>query len=137
MQTSSILTEYDLMREVARHLSGEKIRLRMHRPSDCDGLTWCDELGRLTIDISPDLDDEVMVYVLLHETAHCLHHTFRPVTERVMQASPLSKTLIYNIREDQADHQAKIWLQYGEQHRDWSMNYFQGVLTPLLTYKDG
>lgn len=137
MQTPHLRSEYDLMREVVWHLSGKAVRLRMIRPSDTDGLTWCDELSRLTIDVDPDLDDEVMVYVLLHETAHCKHHTFRPVTEKVMQASPLSTSLVQSVREDQADYQAKVWLKYGEDHRDWSMNYFQGVLTPLLTYKDG
>jgi hypothetical protein len=137
MQTSHLRSEYDLMREVTWCLSGKAVRLRMIRPSDTDGLTWCDELGRLTIDVDPDLDDEVMVYVLLHETAHARHHVFKPVTEKVMQASPLSTSLYQLVREDQADYQAKVWLKYGEDHRDWSMNYLQGVLTPLLTYKDG
>jgi len=137
MKISDLRSEYDLMLAVAWHLSGKAVRLRMVRPSGCDGLTWRDELGRLTIDVSPDLDDKVMVSVLLHETAHARHHNFTPVTEKVMQASPLSRSLMQSVREDQADHQAAIWLKYGEDHRDWSYNYLQGVLIPLLTYKDG
>ena len=137
MKISHLRSEYDLMLAVCWHLSGKAVRLRMTRPSGCDGLTWCDELGRLTIDVSPDLDDEVMVYVLLHETSHCRHHVFRPVTEKVMQSTPLSASLAQSVREDQADWQAGIWLKYGQDHRDWSMDYLQGVLIPLLTYKDG
>jgi hypothetical protein len=137
MKTSHLRSEYDLMLAVAWHLSGKSVRLRMTRPSGCDGVTWCDELGRITIDVDPDLDDPVTVYVLLHETAHCRLHTFRPVTEKVMQSTPLSTSLGQSVREDQADYQAKVWQKYGEDHRDWSYNYLQGVLTPLLTYKDG
>jgi len=128
-------TVYDLMCEVADHLSGKKIRVRMVRPSDTDGLAWCDELGRSTIDISPDLSDTGMLYVFLHEIAHIRHHTFRPVTEKVMMRTPLSThKASYHAREDQADSQAKVWLDYGKRHRDHDLPYFEGVLTALLTY---
>jgi hypothetical protein len=79
-----------------------------------------------------------MVTTLLHEIGHARHHNFRPVTEKVMQSYKVDKSSpVHDLREQQADHQADIWLKYGEDHRDWSYNYLQGVLTPLLTYKDG
>jgi len=128
-------TVYDLMCDVADHLSGKLVRVRMVKPSDADGLAWCDDLGRLTIDIRPDLPDDLMSYVLLHEVAHLYHHNFRPSTEKVMSETPLSThKASYQAREDQADIQAKTWLDYGKRHRDCDLPYFEGILTALLTY---
>jgi hypothetical protein len=128
-------TVYDLMCAVADHLAGKVVRVRLTRPDGADGLAWCDDLGRPTIDISSDLSDDLQLYVLLHEISHVRHHNFIPVTEKVMVITPLSThKASYQIKEDQADRQAKVWLDYGKRHRDEDLPYFEGVLTALLTY---
>jgi len=107
----------------------------MTRPDDADGLAWCDDLGRLTIDVSPDLSDDRMMYVFLHELGHIRHHNFIPLTEVAMVASPdESRDAVYKMREDQADIQAKIWIEYGKRHCDRGLPDFEGILTALLTY---
>jgi hypothetical protein len=132
MQTSQLRTLYDLMHAVCEHLSGKKIRLRMIYPGDhLDGVTWCDELGRLTIDIRPHLSDDRLLAVI------CKHHTFIPVRETVMQASPLDRSHGQSIREDQADDQAMVWMNYALRHRDQALPLLEGSLWQLLTYKDG
>jgi len=128
-------TAYDLMCVVARHLTGKSVRVRLTRPDDFDGLAWCDELGRSTIDVSPDLSDKNMMYVFLHELAHIRHHTYIPLTETVMRSTPEDITSpSYIRREDQADRQAKDWLEYGEKYQDHDLPYLEGILTALLTY---
>jgi len=130
-----VKTVYDLMCEVARHLTGKAVRVRITRPDDAYGLAWCDELGRSTIDISPDLTDDQMIYVFLHELGHIRHQKFTPVAEDVMARSslPLAKAS-YQAREGQADRQAKDWLEYGKRYRDRSLPDLEGILTALLTY---
>ena len=128
-------TVYDLMCVVARHLTGKAVRVRMTKPVGGHGMTWCDELGRLTVDISPDLSHSQTLYVFLHELGHCLHHNFIPVTEEVMSRTPENKTSVgYSLREDHADIQAKTWLEYGQRYRDHTLPEVEGVLTALLTY---
>ena len=127
-------TVYDLMCDVARHLTGKVVRVRMVRPDDADGMAWCDELGRLTIDISPDLSDETMLYVFLHELGHIRHQKFIPSSEAVVRSSPILTTASQKVREDQADTQAKVWIEYGRRHRDLSLPDYEGILTALLTY---
>jgi len=127
-------TVYDLMCETAYHLTGKMVRVRLSRPDQCDGMAWCDELGRLTIDVSPDLSDETMMYVYLHELAHIRHHSFIPLPEKVVQSISEDMSTSYQIRETQADDQAKTWMEYGKRYRDHNLPYFEGVLDALLTY---
>ena len=128
-------TVYDLMCHVARHLTGKAVRVRMTKPEGTDGLAWCDELGRLTIDIRPDLPDDLMMYAFLHELGHLRHHNFIPSTEKVVTSATLAThKASYQVKEDQADVQAKTWLQYGKRHRDHDLPEFQGILTALFTY---
>jgi len=127
-------TVYDLMCVVARHLTGKLVRVRMNRPEGYDGLAWCDELGRLTIDVSPDLSEKTMMYVFLHELGHIRHHTYIPLPESVAMSSPVDTSASYMRREDEADAQAKVWMEYGRRHRDLSLPDYEGILTALLTY---
>jgi len=128
-------TVYHLMCDVADHLTGKKVRVRMHKPDDTDGLAWCDELGRSTIDIRPDLPDDLFLYVFMHELAHIRHHRYQAVTEKVMRSSALPvDDASYQAREDQADRQAKTWIEYGKAHRDCDLPELEGILTALLTY---
>lgn len=130
-------TEYTLMARVARHLARELVIVRLTKPEGQDGLCWRDDRGRLRVDVNPGLSDETMLYVFLHELSHARLDNFRPVTEAVMEATPLSKTPIQSFREDRADKQAKAWLDYGMRHRDRSLEDFPGCLLALLDYKDG
>jgi len=128
-------TVYDLMCAVADHLAGKVVRVRLTKPDGADGLAWCDDLGRPTIDIRPDLPDDLQLYVFLHEISHIRHHNLIPVSEKVMVTSPLpTHKASYQIKEDQADRQAKTWLEYGRRYRDHNLPEFEGVLTALLTY---
>jgi len=106
----------------------------MTRPKDCDGLAWCDEAGHPTIDVSPDLRDKTMLWVFLHELAHIRHHSFIPLPEQVMSDAPEDTSPSYMRREDEADHQANVWLEYGKRFRDHNLPEFQGILDALLTY---
>jgi len=128
-------TVYDLMCEVADHLAGKKVRVRMVRPKSSDGLAWCDDLGRLTIDVRPDLPDDLQMHVFLHELAHIRHHNFTPVTEKYVTSTPLeTHDAVYQAREDDAEDQYKTWLEYGQRYRDYNLPEFEGILTALLTY---
>jgi hypothetical protein len=101
-------TVCDLMAEVAIHLSGKADRVRVTKPEAFDGLCWRDEAERLTIDVSPDLSDKDMMYVFLHDLSHAKHHSYKPVTEAVMDSLPGAPS--YQSRESQADKQAYTWL---------------------------
>jgi hypothetical protein len=129
-------SEYDLMVRVARHLAREPVIVRMTKPEGLDGLCWRDDRGRLRVDVNPGLSDETMMYVFCHELGHSLHDNFRPATEAVMKATPLSKTPIQAVREDRADSQARAWMEYGERHRDKSLDYYESMLWALLTYQE-
>jgi len=129
-------TEYDVMVAAARHLAREPVIVRLTKPEGLDGLCWRDDKGRLRVDVNPYLEDEVMLYVFLHELSHARHDYFYPVAETVMEATPLSKTPIQDFREDRADRQAKAWLDYGMKHRDRSLEDFPGCLLALLDYKE-
>lgn len=141
MNRNNIQTLYDLMAATASHLAGKYVRVRLQKPATKGMAGEChrDELGRLVIDINPQIhDNDRFIYVLLHEIAHAKHHQFKRSTVNKAGAgtlAPLPVTRSYQAHEDQADTQAADWIAYAKKH---AKPYFdvENALWALLDYEE-
>jgi len=134
----------DLMQAVASHLVGAEVILRFQAPA-YEGLDGCfhkSASGLRIIDIKPCLVDDVILYVLLHESAHSLLHYGEIASSNVHEkasGSLIDETGSVPVQEDQADILAKHWLQYSRDHVKVSegMSDLEARLWPLLEYERG
>jgi Zn-dependent peptidase ImmA (M78 family) len=117
-----------LMTQTAHKLTGKNVRVRLKIPATrgCVGECHADENGRVIIDISPNLDDETMLYVFAHECAHAFLHTFKPSnlhSQMPGSAVPNENNLKSQVLELTADELANDWVNYaksnGDDFEDW------------------
>ncbi len=130
-----------LMQLAAPYIAGKPCILKRRDPAsrDAAGLTTVNMQGVPIVTLMPSLQDEgdqVLLKTYLHELAHVrLHSGMIRRTNTDMQP-PNSKETPPSPREyeNEANDQAKAWLEYGERHRDLNEPYAQGVIYALVDY---
>ena len=137
---NKLLTVFDVMQLVAIKLSGKACLLRLQAPAVA-GLKGMVHraAGQLIIDVSPGLEDDLMLKVFLHEVAHAKLHSFEPTQLSSYPSGSIKDhrksegaSWCNTTQEAQADSLADKWLRWGETHRDEQLPAFEGVLTALL-----
>ena len=130
-----------LMQLAAPYIAGKPCILKRRDPASINaaGLTTVSMKGIPIVTLMPSLQDEgdqVLLKTYLHELAHVrLHSGMIRRTNTDMQP-PNSKETPPSPREyeNEANDQAKAWLEYGERHRDLNEPYAQGVIYALVDY---
>jgi len=130
-----------LMQLASQYIAGKPCVLKRRDPASIGavGLTTVNMQGVPIVTLMPSLQDEgdqVLLETYLHELAHVrLHSGMIRRTNTDMQP-PNSKETPPSPREyeNEANDQAKAWLEYGERHRDLNEPYAQGVIYALVDY---
>ena len=136
-------TTLDLIGLVIPKLSGKQVMVRNQAPATigCAGEIHRSLDDQLVIDISPNIkDDENLLYVVLHETAHAKHHVFVRSNEFDQKPGTIHQTEMTRgdwMIEDTAHKQADEWLRWGKLHankRLLKIAPFEAVMVALLDY---
>lgn len=128
-------TLYDLMLDVARHLTGRDIELNFTNRKSLGalGCARTDFSGKSVIDLATDAFPTCSgedCYLFLHELAHISLHKFKHTdTTRPPEPNPkINKPL-----ETQADKLARTWERWAIQHAESSIKNGRSVLENRLT----
>jgi Zn-dependent peptidase ImmA (M78 family) len=133
----------DLISAVASHLVGErelKVIFRDPVMKKADGCFYKSSSGEPIIEIKPYLDDDRVLFVMLHECAHVVLHR-DDVRINDMSSKPSGSVAIghHDVipkNEREADELANKWLAYARRcvKREQGMSEIEALLWALLEY---
>ena len=143
------MTIDELIGQMANHLAGRAVKIRWREPAAANALaqTYKAPGGGLIIDVTPTVNDETRVTLLLHELAHArLDGDWIPESNQHAQSPGSVKRTDAeraawsgNPREKRADDLAKYWMEFGKNNAHKHTGASEGWLIPvykaLLTWQ--
>lgn len=135
-------TQIDLIAAVAKRLAGKNIIIRQREPATVGvwGEAHKTENGECVIDLSPNIPNGKLLFIVLHEIAHHARQSFLPTAVYKAMPATLSqnkRTVGNAIMENAADKQAAEWLEWANKHADARLKQaaeFEAALIALLDY---
>ena len=144
--------EQDLITKVAKHLTGETVKVRFRVPVVGElGQVYQASGGVVVLDVNPEVNLNKRWGTLLHELAHIRlkHHLYTTTSHQASPGSGGNRTQKekeqwkVNPLEKAADSLAQRWREHAERrgnhyyNLDISMTPVQALLYSLLEWKEG